>query len=44
MLVITEGHRDFAAGRVIAHEKMMAWLKSWGAENELLPPELDTPV
>ena len=34
-----EGEADIAAGRVISHEAMTAWLQSWGTPNELPPPE-----
>lgn len=37
--MIEEGRRDIAEGRVISHEKMRAWLLSWGTEEELPPPE-----
>ena len=30
---------DIAAGRVISHEAMMRWIKSWGTPDELPPPE-----
>jgi predicted transcriptional regulator len=30
---------DIAAGRVISHEAMMRWIKSWGTPEELPPPE-----
>ena len=30
---------DIEAGRVVSHEAVVRWLKSWGAENELPPPE-----
>ena len=29
------------SGEWISHEKMCAWLESWGTENELPPPEPD---
>lgn len=29
------------SGEYISHEKMSAWLLSWGTENELPPPEPD---
>jgi predicted transcriptional regulator len=29
---------DIAAGRVISHKAMKAWLLSWGTPNELQPP------
>lgn len=36
-----EGLRDIAEGRTIPHEKMAAWLNSWGTGNELPPPTWD---
>lgn len=30
-----------ASGEYISHEKMVAWLKSWGTPDELPPPEAD---
>lgn len=30
-----EGEADLAAGRVISHEAMKAWLLSWGTADEL---------
>jgi len=35
---IAEGRADVAAGRVIRHEDMVKWLRSWGTPNELSPP------
>jgi hypothetical protein len=32
---------DIAAGRVISHERMVEWLKSWGTDNPLTPPRCD---
>jgi predicted transcriptional regulator len=34
-----EAMADLEAGRVISHEAMVRWLRSWGTENELPPPE-----
>ena len=34
-----EGEADLAAGRVISHEAMKAWLLSWGTADELPPPQ-----
>jgi predicted transcriptional regulator len=31
---------DFAAGRVISHKVMRAWLLSWGKPEELPPPKV----
>ncbi|MEO8926692.1 MAG: CopG family transcriptional regulator [Caulobacteraceae bacterium] len=31
---------DLAAGRVISHQAMKAWLLSWGAPDELPPPKV----
>lgn len=35
---IAEGRADVAAGRVIRHDDMVKWLRSWGTPNELPPP------
>ena len=35
-----EGEADIAAGRVISHEAMKAWLLSWGTADELPPPQV----
>lgn len=31
---------DVAAGRVISHKAMKAWLASWGTPDELAPPKV----
>ncbi len=36
---VQEGLHDVAAGRVISGEAILAWLRSWGTENELPRPE-----
>lgn len=36
---IAEAEADIAAGRVISNEAVMRWIRSWGTENELPPPE-----
>jgi len=33
-----EAEADFEAGRVISHEAVMRWIKSWGSPDELPPP------
>ncbi len=38
---IRAGLADFDAGRSVSHERVVAWLDSWGAENELPMPECD---
>ncbi len=38
---IRAGMADFEAGRSVSHEKVTAWLDSWGTEHELPVPELD---
>ena len=38
---IREGLADHEAGRVAPHEKVEAWLKSWGTDHELPPPECE---
>jgi len=34
---------DVAAGRVVPHAKVVAWLKSWGTSDELPCPSPDVP-
>lgn len=34
-----EAEADFEAGRVVSHEAVMRWIKSWGTPDELPPPE-----
>jgi len=39
---IAEAEADVAAGRVVPHEQIVEWLKSWGTPNERpfpLPPK-----
>jgi predicted transcriptional regulator len=36
---IDEGIRDADAGRVVAHEKVVEWIKSWDGPDELPMPE-----
>lgn len=36
---LAEAEADFAAGRVISHEAVVRWLKSWGTPDELPPPK-----
>ena len=38
-----EGEADIAAGRVISHQAMKAWLLSWGTADELPPPPHSAP-
>jgi predicted transcriptional regulator len=33
---------DIAAGRVVSHQAMLRWLRSWGTQDELPPPECGT--
>lgn len=33
-----EGLADLDAGRVVSHDRMKAWLQSWGTPDELLAP------
>lgn len=37
---MAEGEADIAAGRVISHKAMKAWLLSWGTADELPPPQV----
>jgi hypothetical protein len=41
MAGIRAGQADFAAGRFVPHDRVMEWLDSWGAENELSIPECE---
>jgi predicted transcriptional regulator len=36
---LEQAKADVAAGRIISHEAMVRWLRSWGTPNELPPPE-----
>ncbi len=36
---MAEAEADIAAGRVISHEAVSRWLRSWGTPNELPPPK-----
>jgi predicted transcriptional regulator len=35
---IEGGQRDAEAGRVVPHEKVERWVKSWGTKRKLRPP------
>jgi predicted transcriptional regulator len=35
-----EALADLRAGRTISHDKVKAWLRSWGKPDELPPPRL----
>lgn len=37
---LAEALADVAAGRVISHRAMKAWLLSWGTPDELPPPQV----
>jgi predicted transcriptional regulator len=34
----SEAEADYAAGRVVPHDKVVEWLKSWGTPHELPRP------
>ena len=36
---IEEAEADVAAGRVVPHEEVVKWLKSWGTPDELPCPK-----
>jgi predicted transcriptional regulator len=36
---IAEAEADIAAGRVVPHDKVVAWIKSWFTDKELPRPE-----
>jgi len=38
---IQAGLADFDAGRFVSHDRVVAWLESWGTEDELPVPECD---
>jgi predicted transcriptional regulator len=38
LAAIDEGLRDAEAGRVVAHEEVVAWVRSWGRPDELPMP------
>jgi predicted transcriptional regulator len=35
---IEEGRREFREGKGIPHEKVVAWLETWGTDDETEPP------
>jgi predicted transcriptional regulator len=35
---IAEAEADVAAGRVVSHDKVVEWLRSWGTTNETSCP------
>ena len=39
LAAIDEGLRDADAGRVVAHDDVAAWVRSWGKPDELPMPE-----
>jgi predicted transcriptional regulator len=39
MAEIEEGLRDAEEGRIIPHEKVERWLRSWGGKRKLRPPK-----
>jgi predicted transcriptional regulator len=39
LAAIDEGIRDADAGRVVPHEDVAAWVRSWGKPGELSAPE-----
>ena len=38
---IREGIVDADAGRMVDHDSVASWLRSWGTEDELEPPQCD---
>ena len=38
---IEQGRGDIAAGRFVEHDQVVAWLRSWGTDQEMLPPRCD---
>jgi predicted transcriptional regulator len=41
LTAIDEGLREADAGRVVPHESVVAWVKSWGRPDELSMPECE---
>ena len=37
---LARGRADHAAGRTISNAAVMAWVRSWGAEDELASPKM----
>jgi len=35
---MAEAEADVAAGRVVSHDAVARWLRSWGSDDELPPP------
>lgn len=38
---VREGIADADSGRLVDHDRVAAWLESWGSEAELPPPTCD---
>ncbi len=38
---MAEAEADVAAGRVVSHDAVARWLRSWGSDDELPPPTCD---
>jgi hypothetical protein len=38
---LAQAEADFAAGRILPHESVKAWLRSWGGPDELPKPSPD---
>jgi predicted transcriptional regulator len=38
LAAIRKGKKDVQVGRIVSHEKMARWLRSWGKKRELSPP------
>jgi predicted transcriptional regulator len=38
---IREGKKDVQADRVVSHENVKRWLRSWGKKRELPPPSCE---
>ena len=41
LAAIEEGIREADAGKLVAHEDVVAWVRSWGQPDELPMPECD---
>ncbi len=41
LAAIRKGRKDVRTGRVVPHEKVARWLRSWGTKRELPPPSFN---
>jgi RHH-type rel operon transcriptional repressor/antitoxin RelB len=41
LAITRKGVKDVREGRVVSHEKVTRWLRSWGKKRELPPPSCE---